>query len=236
MLDLPRLAFVAIPLGLLVALMVGVRYAWRAGGASAAEATRASALVGVVGILWMAGTWTAAASGVLSHWDWKPPTFLLVVVATFVMTGWLSFGRVGLRLARFVPLWVLVGVHGFRLPLELAMHEMANRHIMPSVMSYSGRNFDIVTGLTALLVAAALRRGSGGSRLALIWNWIGLGLLVNVVGVALLATPVFEYFGPAQVNTWVTLTPFIWLPTVMVLAAFAGHIIVFRAVVDRPAP
>ena len=235
MLDLSRLAFVAIPIGLLVALMAGVRHAWQAGGASGTDATRASALVGIVGILWMAGTWTAAESGVLTHWDWKPPTFLLIIVATFVMTGWLAFGRVGFRLARFVPLWVLIGVQGFRLPLELAMHEMANRHIMPSVLSYSGRNFDILTGVTAILVAGALRFGYGGGRLALVWNWFGLALLVNVVVVALLATPVFEYFGPEQLNTWVTLAPFVWLPTVMVLAALAGHLIVFRAVVGGPA-
>jgi len=29
---------------------------------------------------------------------------------------------------------------------------------------------------------------------------------------------------------FVTYTPFVWLPTVLVLAALAGHLIIFRAV------
>ena len=54
------------------------------------------------------------------------------------------------RPANHVPLWILVAVQGFRLPLELAMHRLYERGIMPEQMSYSGRNFDIVTGATAL--------------------------------------------------------------------------------------
>ena len=58
---------------------------------------------------------------------------------------------------------------------------------------------------------------------------LGLGLLLNIIGVAVLATPMFEYFGPAQRNVWITYPPFVWLPTVMVLAALAGHLVVARA-------
>ena len=49
---------------------------------------------------------------------------------------------------------MLVGVQGFRLPLELAMHRMYERGIMPVQMSYSGLNYDILTGIRALVVAA----------------------------------------------------------------------------------
>ena len=81
------------------------------------------------------------------------------------------------------------------------------------------------------LVALAITPSTANTSTGQITYWIGLALLVNVVAVAMLATPVFEFFGAAQLNTWVTLTRFVWLPTVMVLAAFAGHVIVFRAVV-----
>ena len=56
----------------------------------------------------------------------------------------------------------------------------------------------------------------------------GLALLVNVVVVALLGTPRFRYFGD-HLNVWVTYPPFVWLPAVMVLAALAGHLVIFRA-------
>ena len=62
---------------------------------------------------------------------------------------------------------------------------------------------------------------------------IGLLLLINVVTVAILGTPRIRYFGDAHLNTWVTYTPFVWLPAVMVLAALAGHLIVFQALRSR---
>ena len=47
--------------------------------------------------------------------------------------------------------------------------------------------------------------------------------LYVVVAVAILSTPRFAYFGESRLSTFVTFVPFVWLPAVMVLAAFAGH-------------
>jgi hypothetical protein len=68
-----------------------------------------------------------------------------------------------------------------------------------------------------------------GRRVVLAWNVIGLALLLNVVIVAILGTPRFRYFGDDALNVWITYPPFVWLPAVMVVAALAGHLIVFRA-------
>jgi hypothetical protein len=176
----------------------------------------------------MAITWRAAASGVLRNWEATPPPFALLVVAIVAIAVGLAFSPLGRALAR-LPLWILVGVQAFRLPLELAMHAMYERGIMPVQMSYSGRNFDIVTGITALIVAVWLASGRGRRGLAAAWNVLGLALLINVVVVAILGTPRIRYFGDDHLNTWVTYTPFVWLPAIMVLAALAGHLVIFRA-------
>jgi hypothetical protein len=120
-------------------------------------------------------------------------------------------------------------VQAFRFPLELAMHDMYARGIMPVQMSYSGLNFDIVTGITALPVALLTATRRTGRLVVAAWNVLGLVLLVNVVTVAILATPRFRYFGEDHLNVWVTYPPFVWLPAVMVLAALAGHLLIFRA-------
>ena len=74
-----------------------------------------------------------------------------------------------------------------------------------------------------------LASGRGGRGLAAAWNVLGLALLLNVVVVAILSTPRFAYFGAERLNVWVTYVPFVWLPAVMVVAALAGHLVVFRA-------
>lgn len=225
--EIPVLAFVAIPVLLAVAFVWGVAAAGSRAGASRGAARKAACWSAAGAALWMGLTWSAAAAGLVS-WQGQPPRFAFVILGTFALAGWISFGRVGARLA-MLPLWVLVAVQSFRLPLELAMHAMYERGIMPAVMSYSGRNFDIVTGIAAMAVAALVAAGRGGPRLVAAWNVLGLALLFNVIGVAILATPPIRFFGDDQLNVWVTYAPFVWLPSVMVLAALAGHLIIFRA-------
>jgi hypothetical protein len=227
-------AFVVIPLFLVIALTWATSAAWRRSGASAAASMRAATLVDAAAIIWMAITWTAAGSGILRDWDRVPPPFAFLVLAIFVLAGAIAFSSLGSRLARFIPLWALVAIHAFRLPLELAMHALVARGIMPEVMSYTGRNFDIVTGATAIVVSALVWSGRGGRRLVAAWNALGLILLINVVTVAILATPRFRYFGDDALNTFVMDPPFVWLPAVMVLAALAGHLVIFRALAMRP--
>jgi len=178
----------------------------------------------------MAVTWIAARAGIFRNWEPTPPPFAFLVIAILVLGGAIAWSPLGRRLARFIPLWILVGVQAFRLPLELAMHDLSERGIMPGQMSYSGRNFDIVTGATAIIVAALVWSGRGRRRLVIAWNILGLVLLANIVAVAILATPRFRYFGDDALNTFVMDPPYVWLPAVMVLAALAGHLVIFRAV------
>jgi hypothetical protein len=222
-------AFVVIPIVLFAILVRGIVAAWQRSGASPATARRAGAIIAAVTAIWMMVTWIAAASGALQRWDRMPPPFALLLVGVIAVSLTLAFSRAGLALATYTPLWALVAVQAFRLPLELAMHALTERGIMPPQMTYTGRNFDIVTGATAIVVAALVARGIGGRRLVAAWNVLGFALLINIIVVAVLSTPAFAYFGPDRLNTFVTYVPFVWLPAVMVSAALAGHLIIARA-------
>ena len=223
-------AFVVIPLGLFAILVWGVMVVWRRAGATPTESRRAGVMTALFAGLWMVLTWMAAASGILQAWDSTPPPFALLVAGIVVVSTALAFGPPGRRLALHAPLWALVAVQSFRLPLELSMHAMYERGIMPGQMSYSGRNFDIVTGSTAVVVALLVATGYAGRRLVAAWNILGFALLINIVVVAILSTPTFAFFGSDRLNTFVAGVPFVWLPAVMVSAALAGHLIIARAV------
>jgi hypothetical protein len=221
--------FVVIPLLLAVALVWATLSAWRRSGASLSASRRAAIVVGVYTAAWMALTWIAAMSGFVQRWDRVPPPMIFVVIGVVVVSALLALGGVGTRIAQYIPLWALVAIQSFRLPLEVAMHALAERGIMPIQMSYSGRNFDIVTGATAIVVAALVKQGYAGRGLVRAWNVMGLALLLNVVSVAIASMPLFKAFGEEHVVTFVTYPPFIWLPAVMVVAALAGHLVIFKA-------
>jgi hypothetical protein len=226
--DIDMLAFVVIPIGLVAALAWGIAVASRRSGEPARARRRALSVV-LLAVVWMSQKWVAAASGVLRRWEATPPPFALLVVGGVLLAFLIAYGGYGRRLSTGVPLWTIVAVQGFRLPLELAMHAMYERGIMPEQMSYSGRNFDVLTGATAIVVAALARGGRAPRWVIAAWNVAGLALLINVVTIAIVSTPRFAYFGADRLNVWVTYPPFVWLPAVMVVAALAGHLLIFRA-------
>lgn len=209
---------VFVVVGAVVFAVGRVRVAWRVRAVVAA-------------VVWLAATAGIGLSGVLLQTDARPPPFLIVLLLSGGVAVVIGVSDVGAALSR-LPLWWLVGLNAFRLPLELVMHAAAVEGVMPRVMSFDGRNVDIVAGAAAVVVAVALRRGASP---AWAWAWLvgASATLVNVIVVAVLATPVVRFFGDDEVNVWVAYAPFVWLPTVLVATALAGHLVLARALLRR---
>lgn len=225
--DPPVLAFVVLPVTIALLFVWGTAAAWRRTG-EAPSAIRAAGAVGAGASIWMGVTLVLADRGTFLNWNATPPPFALLVVAILALGAAIAFGPLGTRLAH-LPLWTLVAVQAFRLPLEIAMHALVSRGIMPEQMSYTGRNVDILTGATAIVVAGLVAAGVASRTFVTIWNAGGLLLLTNIVAIAIASTPAFAAFGPGRLNVFVFYPPFVWLPAVLVLAALAGHLVIFRA-------
>jgi hypothetical protein len=226
--------FTSLPIALLLIVAVAVRVAGVRRGEAAARARAAVILTLVVGAAWMAISALAAASGILRQWNATPPPLVGLVIGIVTLASLSAFTSYGRRLVEGLALAELIAFQAFRLPLELLMHRALVEGVMPEVMSYTGRNFDILTGLTAAVLAPLVASGRAGRGIVLAWNLAGFVLLLNIVVVSILATPRFGYFGADQFNVWVTYPPFVWLPAVMVLVALGGHLLIFRALSTRP--
>ena len=184
----------------------------------------------VVGIAaWLALTWTVAATGILTQFDRRPAPMLILFLTVLTVSIVVAFTRYGTRFAAGLPLWILVIGQVFRFPLELLMHRAANEGVMPVQMSFGGWNFDVLTGVLAIPVAWLLARGYPHARaIAKAWNIMGGLLLTNILAIAMLSTPLVAAFGPDRLNTWVAYPPFVWLPTMMVVCAITGHLVIYR--------
>ena len=127
-----------------------------------------------------------------------------------------------------LPLAALIGFQAFRLPLELVLHKAAAEGVMPVQMSFSGYNFDILSGLLAIPVAWLAWKGRAPEALVVIWNLMGSALLLVIVTIAAVSTPTVAAFGPDRLNTWIADPPYIWLPGLLVPAALLGHLLLWR--------
>ena len=189
---------------------------------------RNTILAAVATAAWLAATLALAAGGRLSFTS-RPPTAGILIAASIAVAFAVGTSRLGARLATGIPLAALVGVQAFRFPLELILHRAYREGLMPVQMSYSGLNFDILTGLSAIVVALYLGRRPGAIMVARVWNAAGIVLLANILTIAVLSTPTpIRVFHNEPANDWIAHAPWVWLPTVFVVAAIVGHIVVFR--------
>jgi hypothetical protein len=128
----------------------------------------------------------------------------------------------------------LAGFQAFRLPLELVLHRWYREGSMPLQMTYEGHNFDIVTGLAAVavIVVALVRRTDVPRGVALAFNVLGSALLLGVIAIVLQSSPIplRTYEGlPILLGFHL---PYAWIAPVCVAGAMAGHVILWRKLLD----
>jgi hypothetical protein len=227
--------FVVLPVLVAAGFVVACEWAGRRLGERVAVRQRRVRRVGAAVLAWLLVTALVAAGGVLRRFDATPPPFALLALAVAVVGIAVPCSPLGRLLARGLPLWALVGFQVFRVPLELVMHRAYLEGVVPVQMTYSGWNYDIVSGITAGALGLWLLRRSAPRWVVASWNVLGLLLLVNVVTIAVVSAPVFGWFGPDRLNVFVTYPPFVWLPAILVTAALMGHILVWRRLSQTPA-
>ena len=157
-----------------------------------------------------------------------PPHLLLFLVAVAVSAVLLSRSPLGKLLSAGLPFAALVGFQGFRILAELALWSAHKEGLAPVQMTFEGLNFDILSGISAFVLAPWLARRP--SRPVIwAWNFGALALLLVIVGIAALSAPTpLRQFMNEPANTFVARFPYVLLPGVLVFAALVGHLLVFR--------
>lgn len=226
--------FLLLVAGLFGAIRWGLRAALRR---AAWPAARQHQVVRVVGLglgSWLAVLAGLAAAGFFANFHTMPPRLLLVLLPPLLGIGWLARSAVAGELLRHVPARWLLGLQSFRVLMEIILWLLFVAQVVPVQMTFEGRNGDILAGLTAPLLLWLLGRYPAARRpLVLAWNIAGLGLLLNIVVVALLSAPLpFRYFMNEPANTIVADFPFVWLPGFVVPVALALHVLSLRQLTD----
>jgi hypothetical protein len=190
-------------------------------------------LAWVVGIL---AAWAALTAGLAYHGDLadfgsgraRLPALVLIELA---FVGWLAFGsRSSLYLAQ-IPQPVLIGFQSFRIPVELLLAGLASRKLLAVEMTFYGRNFDVLIGISAVALAWwVASKGEEPSRHLIVgWNMLGLTLLSSVLIHGLLSIP-YPY-QPLQLSVptiVIAFFPMVWLPAILVPIAFLLHAVSLR--------
>ncbi|MEQ9592855.1 MAG: hypothetical protein RLN86_09665 [Cyclobacteriaceae bacterium] len=185
--------------------------------------------------------WTALISilsllGIFSDFSTFPPKVGIVLVVPLATLIWvLLFSPTTRQILFHVDPGLLIQLQVFRLFVEVLLWFLFIINLLPIQMTFEGRNWDILAGTSAPLVAYfGIRKFSWPKWVLITWNFFCLGLLINIVVTALLSMPTpFRYFMNEPSNTIVTHFPIIWLPGLLVPLAYGLHFLSLRQLLTK---
>jgi len=185
----------------------------------------------IVLVIWLALTGILSLKEVFQDTSTIPPRLILVIAPAILFIILLLITKGGRRFTDSIDLKKLTLVHIVRVPVEITLFMLSTHKLIPELMTFAGRNFDILSGITAPIVYFVCFKNSQlkNRRLLLIWNFICLGLLLNIVINALLSAPFpFQQFAFDQPNIAILYFPFTWLPCFIVMIVLYSHLAAIR--------
>ena len=226
--SLSAAALLSVAAAALVALLaLGLARAARRTGLAHPRTLAASVAAALVA--WLGATAALAGSGVLADWSAFPPRWPLLPLTALVTFALLTRTRTFRRLLAEVPPWQPVALQTFRVGVELAFWRLHAEGFAPVQVTFEGRNFDALVGLTAPVVAAGIAAGWVGPRATVAWNLFGLALLFNAIGTVATSAPgPLHLDWPGEPFTAVAAWPVVWIPALLAPAAIFLHVVSIR--------
>lgn len=164
-----------------------------------------------------------------------PPRFLLLVLPPILLIIGLFTTSKGRAYIDALDIKSLTILHIVRIPVEIVLFWLFVYKTIPLLMTFEGRNFDILSGITAPIVYYyGFIKKRMNKNVIVTWNFICLGLLINIVAHAVLSAPFpFQKFAFDQPNIAVLYFPFIWLPSCVVPLVLISHLATIRGYLKK---
>ena len=185
--------------------------------------------------IWLAIQMVVALSNFYTAIDKNPLRFLLMPLLPLFFIIELFATKKGKIYIDSLDINVLAILHIIRIPVEIVLFWLFVNKAIPELMTFEGRNFDIISGLTApVIFYFGFIKKTIGKKLILFWNFFCLGLLINIVVSAVLSAQLpFQQFAFDQPNIAVLYFPFNWLPSFVVPLVLLSHLATIRQLLKK---
>ncbi|CAG4990209.1 hypothetical protein DYBT9275_00478 [Dyadobacter sp. CECT 9275] len=194
------------------------------------KATNSSKLFLWGAIGWIVIQGIASVSGFYAVTDAMPPRILFLIAPAFLIILYLFLAPRGRLFQEGMDIHMLMVIHIIRAPLELVTCWLFLCRALPYEMTFVGGNPDLLAGMTVPVVYyLGLMRRKVRWQMLIVWNVVGIGLLVNSFFRCLLSAPlIFQTYAFEQPNLAVLHFPLIFLPGCVVPIMLFAHVVVIR--------
>jgi len=176
---------------------------------------------------WLLLTGILAISGFYLEVHSQPLRFFLAAPLTVLTIIILLIAPSSRKFLKKTSLEMFTYLSAVRIPVELVLWWLYMYHQVPKEMTFEGRNFDILAGITAPIIAYfVFTKRSWSKNIAYIWNLISFLLLLNIIAHAFLSLPTpFQSIALDSPNMAVLYFPYIWLAAFVAPAVLLSHLV-----------
>ncbi len=165
-----------------------------------------------------------------SNLDALPPRIIFAFLLAFGFIFWFAFSKKGIAISDTWNLQYMTLTSIIRVPVEIMLLLLATSGAVSYLQTFEGWNFDILSGITAPLIAYfGFKGGTINKKLLLPWNIICLLLLCTIITISILAAPFpLQQLSFEQPNRAILYFPFCLLPMLIVPIVFCFHLVSIR--------
>jgi hypothetical protein len=202
------------------------------------RAAHYSKIVIVISLLWLAVQAAISLTGFYTVTNGVPPRFMLLLMPPTIFIMLFFLIKKGRGVIDSFDVKTLTLLHIVRIPVELTLFGLYLHKVIPEVMTFEGRNFDILCGLSAPFVYYfGYIKNILSQKILIAWNVICLLLLANIVVTAVLSGPfAFQQFAFNRSDFALLYFPFVWLPGYVVPVVLFAHLTAIRQLMKRNKP
>jgi hypothetical protein len=164
-----------------------------------------------------------------------PPRFALLIGPGLILSVLFVTTRRGRNFLDTLNIRKLTLLHAIRVPVEITLYYLCAEKYIPVLMTFGGNNYDIISGLTApVMYYLVFVVKKFNNTTLLVWNFACLGLLINILVIAILSAPTpFQQLAFDQPNVGVSFFPFTWLPSLVVPIVLVSHLSAIKQLIKN---
>jgi hypothetical protein len=177
--------------------------------------------------IWLGIQYLLSENGFYSNLNLAPRIPLFMVLPLFLFTLILFKKNKKKPFIQAIPIYIPIAYQSFRAVIEGLFYYTFLQGILPVQVTFEGVNYDVLWGISAVLMGMYAFRKNASKKLLIIWNYIGIGVVAFAA-----FTFITSFYFPSiwgsenlRISKEFNQFPFLLLPSFFMPSAIFVHVL-----------
>ncbi|WP_420320892.1 hypothetical protein [Flagellimonas sp.] len=183
---------------------------------------------------WLALQYFIWTTGFYYDLSLPPRIPLFMVLPVFLFIVFFMFGNRNHKVLASIPIALPIAVQSFRAVIEVLFYFTFIQGILPIQVTFEGANYDVLIGLSAIVMAVYANRPNASKKVLLAWNFIGTLVVLFAAFIFITSFYFPSIWGETGIPIGFNQFPYLLLPTFLMPFAVFLHVLSITQLTQKP--